>query len=259
MKTIICLTIAVLLGLPLAHAQNNLEKTIPLDGAAKIEFGLTYGDVHIKTWDKNEVLIRGKVDINNGENNDAFVIESERQGKSLQIETHIPKIDDLPRIKWRHDEDDKSGKSSRIYQSDGNQYAEGVRMDIDLEVFIPKNTLIEVESTYGDVSLVDPPTPLEVHNTYGSVEAVFHRMPGDAKVELESTYSFVDIGLPAAAATQVELQSSYGEIFTDFELSILKYDEGAHGTGFIKANLNGGGSSIAASATYSNIYLRMNQ
>ena len=56
-------------------AQTKIEKSIPIRSGQKLVLNFDYPELTLQTWDKNEVLIKGVVSINRGENDSAFDLD----------------------------------------------------------------------------------------------------------------------------------------------------------------------------------------
>src|SRR5262245_54345236 len=79
------------------YAQTAIEKTFPLQDAKELVATFDDPDVLIQTWDKNEVMIKGTVSINNGENDAAFELQSSVTNGVLNITSVIKDKENLPR------------------------------------------------------------------------------------------------------------------------------------------------------------------
>ena len=255
----------------MVHGQTPINETISASGINIIHFNFEYGNASISTYSGNEIQITGNVMINNGLNDDAFKIEQTKNGDEVSVRTFIPKIDKLPKVitvvkdGQKYIFNSESGNKKEIRQQiketiggDGySMYSEGVQTDIQLEIKIPRSLKIDIQSTYGDITINDVSSPLKVENTYGHVEASFTNLAQLETITLKSTYDFVDISVPAGAAVSVDLDSDFGRIYTDLDLDI---DTGRSRTKDFSCRIIGsvksGGPVIKAKATYKNIYLR---
>ena len=142
---------------------------------------------------------------------------------------------------------------------------------------------LDVSMMYHEVELSNVTGPQAVNAVYGDITAVWNAPPTE-EARLHSTYSSVDVTLPAVAKVDVRLSTGYGEMFTDFDMQmkantapevkaeprprvrVYSSDDGGsytydyRGGGERKSGLtgtiNGGGPLLALTATYKNIYLR---
>ncbi|UXE66622.1 MAG: hypothetical protein KA713_19630 [Chryseotalea sp. WA131a] len=95
MRTIVILSLITCCDF--AQAQN-VSKTIPVQPNQKIFMHFDFPElIKVSTWDKNAISIEGTVDINDGENNDAFVLDSKANGNTVEIKGFIKNMDELPK------------------------------------------------------------------------------------------------------------------------------------------------------------------
>ena len=251
--------------------QRQVKEEIPAGNASRVQLQFGYADVEISTWAGSQVVISGTVSINEGENDDSFMLETTQSGDVLSVETYIRNIDELPRMitvlkngkKYRFRKEGKNKKE--IYQvikeelGDGSyqSWNEGVETDIKLQIRIPENKSIRIESEYGDVEITGVAADLRVRNTYGHIIAALGTEIKSRSVDLLSTYNFVDIGVAENLGLDLELDSDYGKIFTDLDIDIdPDRSEKKSFANRIVGKLNQGGTGLKAKATYKNIYLR---
>lgn len=116
---------------------------------------------------------------------------------------------------------------------------------------------IEVSAVYNSVELDGVTGPLTVQTTYGSVTADLSA-PIREPVSIVSIYGFIDLTLPVTTAADLELSTSYGDIFVAPELKLdVTAKEGMKVySNKISAALNGGGADIGLTCNYGKIYLR---
>lgn len=148
----------------------------------------------------------------------------------------------------------------------------------DLEVKNFKGEL-DVSMHYHKVKLTNAYGPLAVNTIYGGIEATFSAGPPKEDIRLHSSYSVVDLTLPKNTAAEVRLSTSYGSMYTDFDIVTkantkqeFKSEEHNHedghghchdeckngndGHGGLTGSINGGGKLVSLRATYKDIYLR---
>lgn len=94
-----------------------------------------------------------------------------------------------------------------------------------------------------------------VNSIYGSIEASFATVPSQ-EVRLLSSYSTVDLSVPGSAKFNVSLSTSYGDMYTDFDINVKANTANGNSSGRLNGAVNGGGTKISLTATYSDIYLR---
>jgi len=249
-------------------AQTSIQKNIANANGKKIIMDFNRASAKIIAWDKNEVSIKGSVSINNGDHDENFIIDIQEKSNEINIQTFVKNIDNLPKMivikngdEKHYFRDTKEGKKAlKEFKSKNeghyNSWSEGIHTEITLEIHVPKNSNLSIESLYGHVDLENVTSQVNVENTYGHVDVkmgnTFSKM-----MKLHSTYNFVDVSLPASAKLDLNLNTGYGEIYTD--LNIQQNDPAQHRKNFgakVSGSLNGGGTPLQVEATYNNIYLR---
>jgi len=249
-------------------AQTSIQRNITNANGKTIVMDFNRANAKIIAWDKNEVSIKGSVSINNGDHDENFTIDIEEKSNEINIETFVKDIKNLPKMIVIRGQDEKhyfkdnaEGRKAlkefkRKTNSEYNSWSEGVHTEISLEIHVPKNSNLSIESLYGHVKLENVTSQVDVENTYGHVDVKMGNTFSKA-MKLHSTYSFVDVSLPASAKLDVKLNTGYGEIYTD--LNIQQEDSSQHRRNFgskVSGVLNGGGTPLQVEATYNNIYLR---
>lgn len=206
--------------------QKTFELTENQGNADKIKFDFEFADeIKVRQWEKNEIYVKATVNINEGENNDNFKLESKTFGSSLIIESEI---EDLNSIGERRTIiDDETGKTIRIDCH--------VEMDLYFEVFVPKDSDIAVETISGNI---------EAKGEFGDVE-------------LQSISGDVDLELPKDAKADLDLSTLSGGMYTDFDIA----NEKPQDFKFVilqnfSEELNGGGKTVELASISGDIYLR---
>ena len=91
------LLLLVLLALSLAsNAQTAVDKTFPVQSGQKLILNFDDPEIKLQTWDKNEVLIKGIVSINHGENDTAFELQSNSSAQELTITSVLKDKENIP-------------------------------------------------------------------------------------------------------------------------------------------------------------------
>lgn len=132
---------------------------------------------------------------------------------------------------------------------------------------------LDVSMMYHDVRLSNVYGPAAVNTVYGGIEATYSAGPPAEDLHFHSTYNSVDVTLPNNVKADLRLSTSYGDMYTDFDIDVkANMDKGSkkeedeyhgcddcpHGNnrGGLNGSLNGGGKLISLRATYQDIYLR---
>lgn len=165
------------------YAQTSIEKTFPLQGAKELFATLDDPNVVIQTWDRNEILIKGTVSINNGENDPAFELQSSNNNGVLEIRSIIKDKENLPRhivVKKGDREYVFKAKSfddpevQKFLDDNGHDYSymsNGLLVKIDLQMFVPKNLKTTIDAKHGTVEFKTFEAPLRVIAKHGKVDA----------------------------------------------------------------------------------------
>ncbi|HZY82038.1 MAG TPA: hypothetical protein VFE50_21085 [Cyclobacteriaceae bacterium] len=182
MKTKLITLLILASGLS-ALAQTPVEKSFPIQAAKELSLEFDHPDVNIQTWDKNEVLIKGTVSINNGENDSAFELRSSNDGGLLRINSLIKDKENLPRhitIKKGEQEyhfkakDFNDPEVQKFLEENGRNYSymsSGVLISVNLQVFVPKNFKTSVDAKFGTIEFKQFDAPLRVTAKHGKVDA----------------------------------------------------------------------------------------
>ncbi|MDQ2656916.1 MAG: DUF4097 domain-containing protein [Bacteroidota bacterium] len=116
---------------------------------------------------------------------------------------------------------------------------------------------IEVSAVYNSVELQKVTGPLTIETTYGGVTADFIA-PIKDPVSIVSIYGFIDISLPQDTKANLEMSTSYGDIYAapEFKIDVPTRDGMKVYGDKITGTINGGGVSIDLDCNYGKIYLR---
>lgn len=116
---------------------------------------------------------------------------------------------------------------------------------------------IEVSAVYNSIQLDEVTGPLTIETTYGSVTADF-TAPIKDPISIVSIYGFVDVTLPQATKADLELSTSYGDIFVapEFDIAVATNNGMRVYSDKITGTINGGGIDIDLNCNYGKIYLR---
>jgi hypothetical protein len=224
------------------YAQTPVNKSIPVQSGQSVVMHFDYPElIRVTTWDKNEISIQGNVSINNGENDDAFVLETSTTGNAVNIRSEIKNMKNLPqRITIVRDGKKmifKDKEELKKYQQEhGKGYdvmSMGSDMEIELEIKVPRNIATRIESVYGMVEVKSFSGPLVVEATYGGV----------------------DVALTEKAIGEITAETNYGEIFTNLDTRFGgdKTDRDFHT--YVSAK-PGSGPKYSLESQYGNVYIR---
>ena len=227
------LTIAIFFLSVVVFGQRIVEKTAQVKNQNNVVLDFDFADeITIKGWEKNEVLVKVSVNINDNEDNNAFKLDLKEMSSTLSFTSDIENMKEISKNKVvvKKSED---GKRTITY-SDGWH----IDMDIFFEVFLPKNIKINLSTISGDVILTNV----------------------NGLMDLETISGFIDLEIDKNAKASVETSTISGGVYTnhDIELKRSKKDSkyrliAGRSPDF---NLNGGGKKIKLETISGNIYIR---
>lgn len=242
MKKICTIGFALLAGATLA--QTKLDKTIPLNPGQQVRLTFDYPElIRVSTWDRNEVSVQGSVSINDGENDEAFVLDINSSGETVDIRGKIKDMDDLPhRITVVKDGNKMVFRNESEWQKFRKEHGKsgydmmnrGLEMEIKLDIKVPANRQTDVVSVYGMVEVKQFNGPLRVEATYGGVDAA----------------------LTESETGELIAETNYGHIYSDLTLAFDRNgirEEDFHT--LVKAR-PGNGPAYRFESAYGNVYLR---
>ena len=236
----------------ISFAQTKVEKTIPIKAGQKLVLNFDYPELTLQTWDKNEILIKGTVSINRGENDAAFDLQVNTE-KDITVTSVIKDKENLPQriiIKKGDVEyffkakDFNDPEIQNFLDGNGHDYtymSNGVIKEIKLEVFVPRNIETSVLAKYGIVEVKGFNGPLTIDAKYGGVDAT----------------------ISSSSTGQLTARSRYGEILTNLDIKFDqqrfpdKHERQDHWTE-ITAKI-GNGPTYLIESKYGKVYLRKPQ
>ena len=120
------------------------------------------------------------------------------------------------------------------------------------------NGEIEIKVVRGNASLFNVAGPIVANSIRSNFKVVFSSPKSNKPCAFSSIRGSVDIALPAQNASDLQLRSVTGEIYTDFEIVIdssanLPTITGGHN---IHGKINGGGAQLTVHTVYNNIFIR---
>ncbi len=118
---------------------------------------------------------------------------------------------------------------------------------------------IEATTNVGHIKLKDVTGPIVARTATGEINVVFTKISQSSPISLVSATGAVDVSLPSSTPANLELKTSMGEIYTDFDIKFPVEDTNmklVRGKRAIKTKLNNGGVEISLRSSTGNIYLR---
>lgn len=202
-------------------AQEIVEKKFDLTTKREVELKLKFADDIIITKSHDSFMhFKARINIENGELNNAHEIEFDENQDEVQIETDI-------------DHNLFKNSKYRIKEDDGDCYHYDIDMDIVYEIKIPEDIKVELETISGNIEIKGLTGPMKINSISGFVDLTW----GNAGADLE-------------------LSTITGEIYSNLEIDKKNYDKNSVVGSSITAEYRGGGIPLEIETISSDIYLR---
>lgn len=230
MKTIIITSFIMLSIQTLLPAQEVSEKSFPLKSGQKVALDLKFAnEIEVEPWDKNELLIKSEVFINEGKLNHAHTMDTTIDSNTITILTGLD--ESILRESQQTDCDNGS-----IYKFDDSKEGSTYRLcsKINYAIFLPANTSFKIETIAGDISMTNMKKAIEAKSVSGSVDLI----------------------ITETQKADVYLKSVMGQVLTDLDLNFANSREKAIVRRQLTGKLNGGGEIINLESVSGNVHLR---
>ncbi|MDA8692537.1 DUF4097 domain-containing protein [Saprospiraceae bacterium] len=189
----------------------------------------------LKLWDQDEFISDAKAGLKIDQKNKVLVIKQISKNICDNDREYNIKVPKNMNIKYEHSS-----------------------WDADVLSIEDMAGTIEVSSNYNEVILNNVTGPMAIKTVYGSIDAEFLTVSQEGSISLYSVYEHVNVTLPTSTKSKFNLSTSYGDIYTDFDINVdveKSKKKGWTGSKLV-GDLNGGGVDIIVTATYDNVYLR---
>lgn len=181
------------------NAQTKIEKRITVQSGQTLNMDFEWPElIKIQTWDQKDILVKGEVSINKGENDDAFEIIVNQSGKEINISSELKDKENIPKrllIKIGDTEyffkanDINDPEVQKFLDEHGRKYvymSNGIIKEIKLEIFVPRGMETSVEAKFGLVEIKNFQAPLKVSSKFGGVDAsIAERSTGELTARTE--------------------------------------------------------------------------
>jgi len=243
----ICALLVLALG---AHASDHrgalteeFHQTYTITADGRVELDNINGDVHISSWDRNEVKVDAVKYADTKERLDEAKIEIDSRANSLSIRTKYPDHDHT----WNWGSHNNPASV---------EYTLTVPRTIRLDEIKLINGALNITGVSGEVNASCINGRLEAHDLAGRarlstingrLDARFDQLAGNS-VELNSVNGSVELTIPSDSKAELEASTVSGGISNDFGLHVnhhqfvghdLRGELGSGGTRIKLANVNG--------------------
>ena len=248
----VCALLILALG---AHAADHrgalteeFHQTYALTADGRVELDNINGDVHISSWDRNEVKVDAVKYADTKERLDEAKIEIDARNDSISIRTKYP----------NHDHNWTWGSHNNPA---GVEYTLTVPRKARLDEIKLINGELDINGVSGEVNASCINGRLEAHNLAGRarlsningrLDARFDQLSGQ-RVELNSVNGSVDLTIPSDSNAEVEATTVSGGINNDFGLHVNHHRFVGHD---LRGELGSGGVRIKISNVNGRIEVR---
>lgn len=236
---------------PVLLAQKNIEKKVTVPSGQTLSLEFDYPElIKVYASTTNELIIKGKVSINRGENDEAFELKQEQNGTVIRIISGLRDKDKLPKrlVLKKGDQEYyfktdnyNSPEVQKFLEENGNEYTymnNGIIMDIELEVYLPKGVTTTIDAKYGMVEVLSCDAPLTVVARYGGV----------------------DVTVPTKGVSQLSARTRHGEIYSNLlEKPVTNEFGKGHDNWTSVSYTLGSGYKLDLESKYGKVYLRKSQ
>src|ERR1017187_2912749 len=248
----VCSLLILALG---AHASDHrgalteeFHQTYALTADGRVELDNINGDVHISSWDRNEVKVDAVKYADTKERLDEAKIEIDARNDSISIRTKYP----------NHDHNWTWGAHNNPASV---EYTLTVPRKARLDEIKLINGELDINGVSGEVNASCINGRLEAHNLAGRarlstinghLDARFDQLAGQ-RVELNSVNGSVDLTIPSDSNAEVEATTVSGGINNDFGLHVNHHRFVGHD---LRGELGSGGARIKISNVNGRIEVR---
>jgi DUF4097 and DUF4098 domain-containing protein YvlB len=248
----VCALLILALG---AHAADHrgalteeFHQTYALTADGRVELDNINGDVHISSWDRNEVKVDAVKYADTKERLDEAKIELDARNDSISLRTKYP----------NHDHNWTWGSHNNPA---GVEYTLTVPRKARLDEIKLINGELDINGVSGEVNASCINGRLEAHNLAGRarlsningrLDARFDQLSGQ-RVELNSVNGSVDLTIPSDSNAEVEATTVSGGINNDFGLHVNHHRFVGHD---LRGELGNGGARIKISNVNGRIEVR---
>jgi hypothetical protein len=200
------LLIVLWLGLCTIQAQQKIEKHLDFSGKEGLSLKIQIADsISIQSWSKNEVFIRASININDNQDNEAYITSFDESGKTIVVNARF---------------------REKYFKSKNNCN----KTEIFWQVFVPENIEFDLESINANITIAGQTEKMKVKSISGYIDLA---VPVNKQADLEfstisgTIYSNLDLalskkkgGIPSVikeklnnGGSPIKLETISGDIF----------------------------------------------
>ncbi|MEP1034097.1 hypothetical protein [Ekhidna sp.] len=217
MKTLLILMCLATLGL--SAQPKKVTATVPVSGQEMLDLEFAFADdIIFKTWDKNEVYVEVMVEINDGENNDIFTLNTDQSSATIYVE--------MDKEMWKKISKKEDGKWKNCSYTSTINYT----------VYLPKKLSVRSNTISGDYEF----------EYFGT------------EMNLKTISGAIDVTIPEKLGMDFKAKTISGEVYSDIEIKYPYGTEGLRQIvgQDVRGRVSSGGNQSNFETISGNIYLR---
>lgn len=250
------LLVLVIAGLPQLLCAQETQKTLPLNGAKRIDIQIERAGLEIVGHNSQEVI--------------------------LEVEGYRPPPERAKGLRPLYNQaTDNTGMGVMVETKGGVMYIKKASShQLDIKLKVPRQLALKIEELnfYGGapfkvtdfdgeieinsknaaIHLEKVSGPVVASSTAGSIDVIFSKLNKEKPSAISNVSGRIDVTLDPNTAVTIDLGTVTGEIYTNLDIDFGDEKDGmkAIGRRNSKGHLNGGGVELALSSVSSSIYLR---
>lgn len=215
-------------------AQRQVEKSMTISSGQDLFLNFKFAEnIKIEQWNKNEVLAKVSVNIDDGEGNEFFSLETETSGETVEMRSEFG---DYFKNKWS----DKNRK---------NNYYNNATTDIVYTVYVPMNVNLKIKSISGNVETNSFKGNLKTDLVAGDVTIKSY----DGELWLKTVSGDLDVTMQNA---DINVKTLTGTIYSNIDMDKSGDGKQSSGHNKIQTKINKGGKLVKMETVSGDIFLR---
>ena len=200
-----------------AAAQDEQRIAMPLSDPSRpaiVEIGLFSGDIDVRAYDGNEVVIVTDAQVRNAQGQEPARPDGLRRIQTSNVGVTVEEVNNTVSVKmdFSHTGADVEVQVPRRTSVHANLVNGG---DITINGVTGEHELTNVN---GDVEAIDISGSAVLNSTNGDVHATFVAVDATKPMSFTSFNGDVDVTLPARLAADLVVASQQGDVYTDFDV-----------------------------------------
>ncbi len=228
MKKLIVL-IALGIALPI-QAQRQVEKAVSISDNQEVFLHFKFAEnIKIEQWNKNEVLTKASVTIDDGEGNDQFSIQTEKDGDVVKIRSDF----------------------GNYFKERKDRHRDNCSMTTEIEytVYVPENVHLRVKSISGDLEASSFKGTLKTELISGDVTIKKY----NGELWLKTISGDLDVSIDRAA---INAKTLSGNIYSNLDIEMDENRKNHSSYNRIRGTVNNGKQMVRMETISGDIYMR---